>query len=56
VLTERDDSPLHHPDSDPLRPGQRAGGGVDKHGWLTGRQQPVQPTRAEDVVGGNQRE
>jgi len=38
VLAEGDHSLVHDPDTDPLRPGQRAGGGVDEHGRLPGRQ------------------
>jgi hypothetical protein len=56
VLAERDHGAVHDPDSDPLRPGQRAGGGVDEHGRLTGHQQPLQPSATEDVVGGDQQE
>jgi hypothetical protein len=56
VLAERDHSPLHDPDTSPLRPRRPVGGGIDEHGRLTGRQQPIQPAFAEDVVGRDQHE
>jgi hypothetical protein len=56
VLAERDDSLVHDPDPGPLRPGRLVGGGIDEYGRLPGRQQPLQPALAEDVIGGHQYE
>jgi hypothetical protein len=56
VLAERDHGPVHHPDPGPLRPGSPIGCEINQHGRLTRRQQPLQPSLAEDVIGGRQHE
>jgi hypothetical protein len=56
VLTERDDSLVHDPDPGPLRPGRLVGCWIDEYGGLPGRQQPLQPALAEEVIGGDQDE
>jgi hypothetical protein len=54
VLAERDRGPVHHPHPAALQPGGPVGCGVDEHRRLTGRQQPVQRSFGEDVIGGDQ--
>jgi hypothetical protein len=56
VLAERDDSLVHDPDPGPLRPGRLVGCWIDEYGRLPGRQQPLQPALAEEVIGGDQHE
>jgi hypothetical protein len=56
VLTEPDHGLVHDPHPGPLKPGGPVGGGIHEHGRLPGRQQPVQRSLAEDVVGGDQHE
>jgi hypothetical protein len=56
VLAERDHGPVHHPDPGPLRPGSPIGCEINQHGRLARRQQPLQPSLAEDVIGGRQHE
>jgi hypothetical protein len=56
VLAQGNHGPVHDPDPSPFRPGRLVGCGIDEYGRLTGTQQPVQPSLAEDVVGGDEQE
>jgi hypothetical protein len=56
VLAERHDGLVHDPDPSPLRPGRPSGGGIDEHRRRTDGQQPLQPTLAKDMIGGDQHE
>jgi hypothetical protein len=56
VLAEGDHGPVHHLDPGSLRPGSPIGCGINQHGRLIRRQQPIQPALAEDVIGGHQYE
>ncbi len=54
VLPEPDRGLVYDPYPGPLRPGRLVRYGIDEHGRLTGRQQPVQRSLPEEVVGGEQ--
>jgi hypothetical protein len=54
VLAEPDRLAVHHPNPAALQPGGAVGYGVDQHGRLARRQQPLQHSLAEQVVDGDQ--
>jgi hypothetical protein len=56
VLAERDHGLVDDPDPGPLPPGGLVRCGVDEHGRRTSRQQPLQRSLAEEVIGGDQHE